>query len=151
MKAGPNKTVFFDYRLFDEGGIMIDCSPEGQPLDFVFGEGSIIPGLERELEGMEPGESKEVVVKPEDAYGLRDPELVQQVPKEHFDGGPELEIGTSYTGRTDAGQVINFLISGMDENNVEIDMNHPLAGMNLRFQVTIREVQEGDAQLGAVD
>ncbi len=144
MKTGPNKTVFFDYRLFDEDGVLIDSSPEGQPLGFVFGEGSIIPGLERELEGMEPGESKEVTVKPEDAYGLRDPELVQLVPKERFAGGPELQIGTSYTGRTDGGQLISFLIIGMDDQNVEIDMNHPLAGMDLRFQVTIKEVQEGD-------
>ncbi|MEW6554674.1 MAG: peptidylprolyl isomerase [Actinomycetota bacterium] len=145
MKVGPNMNVFFDYRLYDEDGLMIDSSTEGQPLGFVFGEGSIIPGLERELEGMEPGESKEVTVRPEDAYGLRDPELVQQVPRESFAEGPALEVGTSYTGRTEGGQVINFLIIGMDDESVEIDMNHPLAGMNLRFQVTIREVREGSA------
>ena len=143
MKVGPNKAVVFDYRLYDEDGELIECSPEGESLTFVFGEGSIIPGLERELEGMEPGESKEVVVKPEDAYGLRDPGLVQQVPKERFAEGSDLELGMSYMGRTDTGQVINFLISGMDDQNVEIDLNHPLSGMDLRFQVNIKDVQEG--------
>jgi FKBP-type peptidyl-prolyl cis-trans isomerase SlyD len=145
MKAGPNKTVFFDYRLYDEDGVLIDRSPEGEPLGFVFGAGTIIPGLERELEGMEAGDSKEVVVKPEEAYGLRDPGLVQQVPKDRFQGGPDLEVGTSYSGRTDDGRVINFLIIGMDEENVNIDLNHPLSGMSLRFEVTIKDVREGDA------
>jgi FKBP-type peptidyl-prolyl cis-trans isomerase SlyD len=145
MKAGPNRTVFLDYQLYDEDGLVIDNSPEGEPLCFVFGEGSIIPGLERELEGMVPGESKEVVVKPEDAYGPRDPGLVQQVPKERFAGGPDLVVGTSYIGKTDDGQVINFLIIGMDDHSIEIDLNHPLAGMSLRFQVIIKEVREGDA------
>ena len=145
MKAGPNKTILFDYRLYDEDGVLIDSSPEGEPLGFVFGEGSIIPGLERELEGMEPGESKKVVVQPEDAYGLRDPRLVQQVPKEMFAGGPELEVGTSYMGKTDDGRVINFLVISIDENKIEVDLNHPLSGMNLRFEVTIKDVREGGA------
>lgn len=145
MKAGPNKTVFFDYRLYGEDGTLIDNSPEGEPLGFVFGEGSIIPGLERELEGMEPGESKEVVVKAEDAYGPKDPDLVQKVPRERFDGGAELEVGTSYIGKTDDGRAINFLIVSLDEGSVEIDLNHPLAGMELRFEVTIKDVRGGDA------
>lgn len=136
-------TVLFDYRLYGEDGGLIDSSPEGEPLGFVFGEGSIIPGLERELKGMEPGESKEVVIEPEDAYGLRDPALVQQVPRDRFAGGPDLEIGTSYIGRTDDGRTINFLIVGMDDSNIEIDLNHPLSGMNLRFQVTIKDIREG--------
>jgi FKBP-type peptidyl-prolyl cis-trans isomerase 2 len=140
MKAGPNKTVAFEYKLYDEDGVLIDCNPDSEPLSFVFGSGSIIPGLERELEGMEPGESKEVIVKPEDAYGLREPELVQEIPKERFAEGSDLEVGMSYIGQTDNGQTINFLIVSMDEQNVEVDLNHPLAGMSLRFQVTIKEV-----------
>jgi FKBP-type peptidyl-prolyl cis-trans isomerase 2 len=141
MKVGPNKTVVFDYLLYGQDGELIECSPEGEPLSFVFGEGSIIPGLENEMEGMEPGESKDVTVEPEDAYGLRDPGLVQQVPKERFEDGPSLEIGMSYVGKTDTGQVVNFLITGMDDRNVEIDLNHPLAGMSLRFNVTVKDVQ----------
>ncbi|MBN2028225.1 MAG: peptidylprolyl isomerase [Actinobacteria bacterium] len=142
MKVGPNKTVAFDYKLYGEDGELIESSPEGEPLNFIYGEGSIIPGLERELEGMEPGDSKEVVVKPEDAYGEHDSELVQKVPKERFAAGSTLEIGMSYVGRTEAGQVINFLITAMDDENVQIDMNHPLAGVNLRFEVTIRDVKD---------
>jgi len=145
MKVGPNKTVAFDYRLYDEDGELIESSPDDEPLNFVYGEGSIIPGLERELEGMEPGDSKEVVVKPEDAYGDRDPELVQKVPKERFAEGSTLEVGMSYIGRTEAGHVINFLITAMDDENVQIDMNHPLAGINLRFEVTIKDVKDVEA------
>jgi FKBP-type peptidyl-prolyl cis-trans isomerase SlyD len=140
MKVGPNKKVSLDYKLFGEEGELLDRSSEGDPLCFVFGEGSIIPGLERELEGMEAGDDKEVVVKPEDAYGPKDPNLIQQVPRERFEAGSELQVGMSYTGKTDAGQVVNFRVVGMDDDNVEIDLNHPLAGMTLRFEVTVTDV-----------
>lgn len=140
MKVGPFKTVVFHYQLFNEEGELIDSSSEGHPFSFVFGEGSIIPGLEREMEGMEPGENKEIIVRPEDGYGLHNPNLVQQVPREMFSGGAELEVGMSYTGRTEAGNVVNFTVTGMDEESVEIDLNHPLAGKTLRFNVTIEDV-----------
>ncbi len=142
MKVEPFKTVVLHYQLFDETGELIDSSSEGHPFSFVFGEGSIIPGLERELEGMEPGEEKEIVVQPEDGYGPRNPNLIQQVPKGVFAGGAELEVGMSYTGRTEAGNVVNFTVTGMNEQTVEIDLNHPLAGKTLRFNVTIEEVLE---------
>jgi FKBP-type peptidyl-prolyl cis-trans isomerase SlyD len=145
MKVGPNTTVFFEYRLLDEDGMLLESSPEDQPLDFVFGEGSIIPGLESGMEGMEPGESKDVVVKPEEAYGLRDPGLVQKISKERFAGATDLEVGKSYTARTDAGQIVNFRIIAIDDENMEIDLNHPLAGMNLRFQVTVKDVSQKEA------
>lgn len=142
MKVGPGKNIELDYQLFDEDGEVLDKSTEDNPLCFVFGEGSIIPGLERELEGMEAGEDKEVIVKPEDAYGQKDPNLVQQVPRDRFAGGSNLETGMSYTGRTDSGNIVNFTVVGMDDENVEIDLNHPLAGKTLRFQVTIKDVTE---------
>lgn len=142
MKVGPRKTVVFDYRLYDEEGILIDYSGEDNPLSFVFGEGTIIPGLESQMEGMEPGEDKEVIVPPEDAYGPRDPGLIQQVPRARFSGEAQLETGTYYVAKTDTGQMINFMILGMDDDNVEIDMNHPLAGKTLRFEVKVKEVQE---------
>ena len=142
MKVGPGKNVELDYKLFDEDGEVLDQSPEGEPLCFVFGEGSIIPGLERELEGMEAGEDKEVIVKPEDAYGLKNPDMIQQVPRERFAEGSNLETGMSYTGRMDSGSIVNFTVVGMGDENVEIDLNHPLAGKTLHFQVTIKDVSE---------
>jgi FKBP-type peptidyl-prolyl cis-trans isomerase SlyD len=142
MKVGPGKNIVLDYQLFDEDGEVLDKSTEENPLCFIFGEGSIIPGLEKELEGMEAGEDKEVIVEPEDAYGPKDPNLVQQVPRERFAEGSELEAGMSYTGRTDTGNIVNFTVVGMDDENVEIDLNHPLAGRTLRFQVTIKDVTE---------
>lgn len=142
MKVGPGKTIVLDYQLFGEDGEVLDESTENNPLCFVFGEGSIIPGLEKGLEGMEAGEDKEIIVKPEDAYGSRNPELIHLVPRHLFAEGSNLERGMSYTGRTEAGNLINFTVLGMDDENVEIDLNHPLAGMTLRFQVTIRDVTE---------
>lgn len=140
MQVGLGKTVTFYYRLYDEAGTLIDASAENDPMSFVFGEGSIIPGLEREMAGMEPGDSKEVLVKPEDAYGLHDPNLVHQVPRERFEGSADLEVGMTYMGRTDTGGLINFKVLSINDENVEIDLNHPLAGVNLRFEVTIQDV-----------
>ena len=140
MQVGLGRTVTFHYRLYDEAGTLIDASADGDPMSFIFGEGSIIPGLEREMEGMEPGQSKEVLVKPEDAYGPHDPSLVHNVPRERFEGSADLEVGMTYMGRTDSGGLINFKILSMDDENVEIDLNHPLAGVNLRFEVTIQDV-----------
>lgn len=142
MKVGPNKSVTFDYQLYNEDGVVIDCSEEGNPLRFVFGEGSIIPGLERQMEGMEAGESREVTVQPEEAYGPKNPNLIQHVPRTQFDEISILEVGMSYRGKTDDGATIDFAVIGMDEENVELDLNHPLAGKILRFQITIVDVQE---------
>ncbi len=142
MKVGPGKLVVFAYELYDEDGELLDASDEEAPFSFIFGEGSIIPGLEKGLEGMEPGEGREITVLPEEGYGPWNPKLVQRVPRERFAGGPDLEMGMSYTGRTESGNVVFFKVTDMDEETVEIDMNHPLAGKTLRFQVTVVDVME---------
>ena len=145
MKAGPSKTVVFDYQLYNEEGELMESSGEGNPLSFVFGEGAIIPGLEKELEGLEPGDTKEVVVEPKEAYGVRDPNLVQHVPRDRFPDGFDFEEGMTYSATTDGGNNVSFLVVGQDNDNVEIDLNHPLAGQTLRFEVIIRDVQDAEA------
>lgn len=141
MKVGPNTIAVIDYELFDEGGELIESSSGETPFTFSFGAGDVIPGLEKELEGMEPGQSKKIVVAPEEAYGMKDPNLVQQVPRANFPDGFPLETGVSYLAKTDTGATVNFQVLGFDDQNVEIDLNHPLAGMTLHFAVEIREVR----------
>jgi FKBP-type peptidyl-prolyl cis-trans isomerase SlyD len=108
--------------------------------------GNIIAGLEKGLEGMEPGESKEIVVQPEDGYGIKDPGLIQQVPRQRFPGGFAFKAGMSYLARSDSGAMVNFQVLGFDDESVEIDMNHPLAGRALYFQVRIKDVREEGEQ-----
>ncbi len=140
MKIGPDTVVSISYNLYDEDGQLLEATTPEDPFVFVFGHDMIVPGLERALEGMEPGQTLDVTIAPEDAYGLREPGLVQQVPRSQFPDDVELEMGMQYRAVTDAGNLIIFAVVGMDEQNVEIDLNHPLAGETLRFEVQVVDV-----------
>ena len=141
MKIGPDTVVSLRYNLYDEAGELIESTEEGEPFIFAFGQEQIIPGLEKGLEGLEPGASADVTVVPEDGYGHRDPELIQQICREQFPEEIELEIGRSYRAVTDGGTLMFFVIIGYDDNNVEIDLNHPLAGETLRFEIEVLDVR----------
>ena len=144
MKIGPDTIVSLSYNLYDKAGELIESTRPGEPFMFTFGGGEIIPGLEKGLEGLEPGATADITVSAEEAYGLRDPELIQQVCRAQFPPEMELEVGRSYRAVTDGGSLMFFVILGYDDENVEIDMNHPLAGEELRFEVTILDVLQED-------
>jgi FKBP-type peptidyl-prolyl cis-trans isomerase SlyD len=142
MKVEPDKLVTLEYQLFNEKGELLEETSVDEPLLFVFGSGMIIPGLEKGLEGMEPGESKEIIVAPEDGYGLHQEELVHRISREHFPEHFEPEAGMFYRAVTDAGNMIQFKVVSIDDTNVEIDLNHPLAGETLHFKVTVTDVKD---------
>ncbi len=143
MKATRNKVVTFHYTLRDkETGEVLDSSQAyGQPLSVLFGAQNIIPGLEERMEGMEPGEKKTIEVPAAEAYGEKDPNLVQQAPREYFQG-VELEKGLPLQAQTPEGQIINMIVVDFDENTVTVDMNHPLAGKDLVFDVEVVDVRD---------
>ncbi|WP_297452622.1 peptidylprolyl isomerase [Persephonella sp.] len=154
MKATNNKVVTFHYTLKDkETGEVLDSSQEyGQPLTVLFGAQNIIPGLESRMEGMEAGEKRTIEVPALEAYGEKNPELIQKVPREYFQG-IELEKGMPLQAQTPDGQIINMIVVDFDDNEVTVDMNHPLAGKDLVFDVevvnvrdaTLEEIQHGHA------
>ncbi len=143
MKAEKNKVVTFHYTLRDkETGEVLDSSQAyGQPLTVLFGAQNIIPGLEKRMEGMEPGEKKTIEVPAAEAYGEKDPNLVQQAPREYFQG-VELEKGLPLQAQTPEGQIINMVVVDFDDNTVTVDMNHPLAGKDLVFDVEVVDVRD---------
>lgn len=141
MKIIPNLFVAIDYNLSLDSGEVIDSSEPGRPLGFIFGRGQILPGLERALEGKEPGERVKVTVEPEDAYGMPSPDLFREIPIENFPKGMRLEEGMSFEIRTAQGPMM-FRIHEIQENSVVADFNHPLAGERLHFDVTVVEVRE---------
>jgi FKBP-type peptidyl-prolyl cis-trans isomerase SlyD len=148
MKIGPDTVVSISYNLYDEEGKLLEATTPEDPFIFAFGREMIVPGLERALEGMEPGQSIDVTVAPEDAYGPREPGLVQQIPRAQFPDDVDLEVGMQYRAVTDAGNLIIFAVVGLDDQNVEIDLNHPLAGETLRFEVQVVEVSSEPQGLG---
>ncbi len=143
MKATSNKVVTFHYTLRDkETGEVLDSSQAyGQPLSVLFGAQNIIPGLEQRMEGMEPGEKRTIEVPAAEAYGEKDPNLIQQAPREYFQG-VELEKGLPLQAQTPEGQIINMIVVDFDDNTVTVDMNHPLAGKDLVFDVEVVDVRD---------
>ncbi len=147
MKATSNKVVTFHYTLRDkETGEVLDSSQAyGQPLSVLFGAENIIPGLEKRMEGMEEGEKRTIEVPASEAYGEKDPNLIQQAPREYFQG-VELEKGLPLQAQTPEGQIINMIVVDFDENTVTVDMNHPLAGKDLVFDVEIVNVRDASLE-----
>lgn len=140
MKIEKGKTVTIHYEGKLEDGTLFDSSKGKEPLEFVFGAGTIIPGLEKGLEGLEKGDTKEVTVAPKDAYGERNPEAVQKIEKEHFPENIKPEIGMQLMAQTETSQV-PVTITDIQEEYILIDFNHPLAGQNLIFNVEVVDIK----------
>ncbi|NPA51274.1 MAG: peptidylprolyl isomerase [Aquificae bacterium] len=143
MEVSENKVVTFHYTLKDkETGEVLDSSKQyGQPLTFLVGKGEIISGLEERMKGMKEGETKTIEVPASEAYGEKDPNLVQKAPREYFQG-VQLEKGMPLQAQTPEGQIINMVVLDFDDQSVTVDLNHPLAGKDLVFDVEVVSVRE---------
>jgi len=136
------KVLAFNYVLTDSSGKKLDASDAGEPLSFLTGAGQIIPGLESELLKLKIGDKKKIQVTSKDAYGDRDQNLVQEVPKDRMPNG-DLKVGDML--RTDHEHFSVVVITKITDSHVTIDGNHPLAGQDLTFDVEV--VSERDATL----
>ncbi|MGA9524629.1 MAG: peptidylprolyl isomerase [Myxococcaceae bacterium] len=141
MKVGKGSVVGLEYRLHLGDGKVIDESGE-QPLSYLHGQGQIVPGLERELEGMGLGDSKQVVVSPAEGYGNHDPAGVQAVPRTAFPPNAEIQPGTQFAARAPDGSQVPVTVRDVQGEQVTIDVNHPLAGKTLHFDVKVTSVRQ---------
>jgi len=141
MQIGNQKVVTIDYTLTDDRGEVLDTSQGQEPLVYIQGSGSIIPGLETALEGKSAGDALKVTIAPAQGYGERDEELVQAVPRERFPPGGELTVGMRFQAQGANGSHVVTVV-GVDEKQVTVDANHPLAGVTLSFDVKVVEVRE---------
>ena len=132
-------TVKLHYKLTVDGQV-VDSSEGREPLRYIHGQRQIVPGLERELTGMQPGESKHVTVPPKDGYGDVDPQAFIQVPKEQLPADVTLQVGLPLRGTSADGRPFRAMISEVGEDRVTLDLNHPLAGKTLEFDVEVAEV-----------
>lgn len=143
MQATKDKVVSIDYTLTDNDGNTIDTSTGRGPLAYLHGAGNIIPGLETAIEGKSPGDSFTVTVAAADAYGERDPELVQPVPRDRFPGDADIEVGAQFQAHTPEGTRTITVVDVRDDE-VVIDANHPLAGKPLTFNIQVVNVRDAD-------
>ena len=142
-----NVVVGMSYELTVDGEI-IDSSEniEGDVIAFIQGHGQIIPGLEQALYGMKVGDSKKVKVAPAEGYGEVDREAFVWVPSEDFPDSIPLEEGTVFEMREENGESHLARISELAEERVRVDLNHPLAGKELAFNITIKEVRDATGE-----
>ena len=125
-----------DYTLRVDGEIL-DSSSGHEPLEFLQGAGNILPGLEQELYGMAIGESKLVIVQPEEGYGVIDSEAFVEVPREQFPSDIPMEEGIEIQVTDENGTPMNARIDSISDDAITLDFNHPLAGKELHFDTKI--------------
>ena len=144
MKIEDNRVVRFHYTVSEPGQGQIESSRSMEPISALIGHGNLIPGLEAAMQGREAGESFEQTVEPEQAYGPRREGLVQRVPRKHFKGA-KLVPGMQVVLPTDRGQQA-MTVKKVGISVVDVDLNHPMAGKTLQFDVEILEVREASAE-----
>ena len=138
-QMGSKVRVHYTGRLDD--GEVFDSSDGGTPLAFTIGGGQVIPGFETGVVGMSEGDTKTVRIPCADAYGEHREDGVMQVPRGEFPPDMPLEVGTSVQGQQQSGQVVNFTIIAVSDEAVTLDANHPLAGKDLTFDLTLVSVE----------
>lgn len=134
IQDGSKVDIHYTLTVEDE---VVDTSRGGEPLSYVQGEGRILPALEARIEAMSEGERAVIVLAPDEAYGERDPDAMQQVPLAAFSGGRTIEVGDVVEGRTDDGEEFQAMVAAVAEEEVTLDFNHPLAGKTLQFDVEV--------------
>lgn len=137
MKIGKHKVAAIHYTLRDNNGSILDTSDGRDPLYYIQGMGNLIMGMEEGLEGKSKGDKFQIKVAPEKGYGTLDPGLVQKVPMSAF-GGQEVKTGMRFN--TNRGEVVT--VTEVSSETVTVDGNHPLAGVELHFDVEVMEVRE---------
>jgi len=146
MKIASNKVATLHYTLKDDKGALIESSVGNEPLTYIHGIGNLIPGLEDKLEGKQAGDKLSVLVPAEDAYGERDEELIEEVEKAEFDSGEDLEVGKEFQYDDEDGNVFHVRIVEIKGDKIVVDGNHPLAGMNLSFDVEVIGVRDASKE-----
>ncbi|GAA0259485.1 FKBP-type peptidyl-prolyl cis-trans isomerase [Rhodanobacter caeni] len=145
MQIAQNAVAAFHYTLTDDEGQVIDSSKGREPLTYLHGGGQIVPGLEKQMEGRGAGDKFTADVSPEEGYGVHHAELLQEVPREAFQGVDDIQPGMQFQGRGPQGE-INVTVTKVEDGKVFIDGNHPLAGKTLHFDIEVTHVREATGE-----
>jgi FKBP-type peptidyl-prolyl cis-trans isomerase SlyD len=145
MKIENNTVVRFHYTVAEAGDAEVENSRAGDPVAILIGHKNIIPGVENALIGHETGDRFEVTVAPEEGYGVRRDGMIQRLSKKVFPKNVPLQTGAQIVLKTDHGpRMVTVQKVGMTV--VDVDLNHPLAGKTLSFDIEVIDVREGNAE-----
>jgi len=145
MQIEPNSVVTLHYTLKDNDGKIIDSSDDGSFL-YLHGAMNIIPGLENALTGKSAGDELSIKVSPEEGYGVKEENRIQEVPKDMFDNSEEIKVGVQFHAQSPDGAAVVVTVTEVKDDSVVIDGNHALAGMELNFDVKVVDVREASAE-----
>jgi FKBP-type peptidyl-prolyl cis-trans isomerase SlyD len=141
MNIEDKKVVTFHYTLRDEHGKQLESSREGDPMTYLHGAGNIIPGLEKAMAGKAAGDQFEVNVEPAEAYGEHNENGLQRIPAKHFKQAGRLEPGQTVVLQTRQGPR-RLTVVKVGRFNIDVDTNHPMAGLSLTFDVEVSDVRD---------
>jgi len=139
------KVVSIHYTLKNKDGELLDKSAEGEPLNYIHGTESTIPGLEAALAGKSVGDKLSVSIAPEQAYGLRSESLVQELPRNAFEGIDDIQEGMRLQAESEHGTRV-VTVTNVAADLITVDGNHPLAGETLNFDVEVGDVRDATTQ-----
>lgn len=145
MKVAENKVITINYTLRDDNKKILDSAQNNDFL-YLHGAQNIIPGLESALEGKAVNDELSVSIAPADGYGERNDDMTQVVPKEMFGTEEGIEVGQQFHAASPDGQEIMVTIVAVDDENITVDGNHPLAGVTLHFEVQIMDIRDASAE-----
>jgi peptidylprolyl isomerase len=135
--AKSGDTVHIHYTGKLEDGTQFDSSEGRDPLEFALGGGQVIPGFDSAVEGMAVGDKKSVTIQPEEAYGPRHDQLIQDVPRNQLPDDMTPAVGMELQAQNETGEVMRFSVTAVDEASITVDGNHPLAGKALNFDIEL--------------
>ena len=145
MQIENEKVVTLHYKLTDDKGAVIDQSDDGS-FAYLHGANNIIPGLEDALTGKNAGDKFDVTIAPEQGYGERNDAMLQEVPKEMFESGAAIQVGSQFHAQGPNGETLVVTVVEVKDDKVVVDGNHPLAGVPLNFDVEVIEVRDATAE-----
>lgn len=141
ISVGEGTRVFLNFSVSLEDGSEVDSNFGNDAVDFVVGDGSLLPGFERRLFGMSAGERQMFKVPPEDAFGQPNDNNVQSLPRDQFDDDVDLEVGLVFSFADAGGGELPGMVIAFDDEDVTVDFNHPLSGRTILFDVLVHRVE----------
>jgi FKBP-type peptidyl-prolyl cis-trans isomerase SlyD len=145
MQIAANTVVTIDYTLCNDKGDILDRSEDSQ-FCYLHGASNIIPGLENALIGKSAGDEISVAVQPEEGYGVRDEAMCQTITRDMFDPEQDIEAGMQFHAESPQGDTMVITVTQVDGDNITVDGNHPLAGVNLHFTVKVMDIREASQE-----
>lgn len=138
-KEGSRVKVLFEGKL--EDGTVFDKTERGNPIEFIVGEGRVLPKIENLVKGMKTGEKKSIKLKPEDAFGPKREDLVKDIPRHAITLDKEAKVGATLLLKSPEGRIFSAVIVKVEKETLKIDFNHPLAGKNLIINIELLSVE----------